>query len=111
MKARIKLRPIEPKSSKPVQSKQVTAQGESIRLVDLFGRRWCAGESIRSLASEAGMKWNELQAKLRAAGYLRAQIVVSLFPTNRRCQTSLLHFLTRVSQEKTRLRAGEYTSG
>lgn len=72
MKARIKLKPIEARSCKPVQSKQVTAQGESIRLVDLFGRRWCAGESIRSLASEAGMPWNELQAKLRAAGYLRS---------------------------------------
>lgn len=40
--------------------------------VDALGKRWVAGESIRALATEAGMAWNKLQAKLRAAGYLRS---------------------------------------
>lgn len=69
MKAKIKLKP---RVAKQVESKPVTEQAESIRPVDLLGRRWCAGESIRKLANEAGVPWNELQSKLRAAGYLRS---------------------------------------
>lgn len=40
--------------------------------VETLGKRWVEGESIRALAAEAGMPWNKLQAKLRAAGYLRS---------------------------------------
>lgn len=69
MKAKINLKPVVAKSVEP---KRVPPQTEPIRPVDLLGRRWCAGESIRKLAHEAGVPWNELQSKLRAAGYLRS---------------------------------------
>lgn len=46
----------------------------------IYGQRWVKGESIRALATEAGIEWPKLQAKLRELGFLRSHVQV-LKPT------------------------------